>query len=128
MFGRLVGGLAAGTFRVGPVLPAAVLERRYRQHSATLETTFHVQGVSAERIGRPARAEVMEEVARVTRGKVIGADKIDDVIRSLADLPDPPSSVRRVQLWSNPILATALIVLMGVFWVGRMAPVPARLW
>ena len=42
VFGRLVGGLAAGTFRVGPVLPAAVLERRYRQHSATLETTWTV--------------------------------------------------------------------------------------
>jgi len=42
VFGALVGGPPAGTFRVGPVLPAAVVERRYRRHSATLETTWTV--------------------------------------------------------------------------------------
>ncbi|SIM60640.1 glycoside hydrolase family 15 protein [Micromonospora cremea] len=42
LFGRLVGGPDAGTFRVGPARPAAVIERRYRQHTATLETTWAV--------------------------------------------------------------------------------------
>ncbi|MEU5668907.1 glycoside hydrolase family 15 protein [Micromonospora sp. NPDC047762] len=40
LFGRLVGGPDAGTFRVGPARPATVVERRYRQHTATLETTW----------------------------------------------------------------------------------------
>ncbi|GAA2705089.1 glycoside hydrolase family 15 protein [Micromonospora olivasterospora] len=40
LFGRLVGGPEAGTFRVGPARPAAVVERRYRQHTATLTTTW----------------------------------------------------------------------------------------
>lgn len=44
LFGRLVGGPEAGTFRVGPARPAAVVERRYRQHTATLETTWAVGG------------------------------------------------------------------------------------
>ena len=90
-----------------------------KQTGATLETTFYVQGVAAERLGKPARPEVMEELARVTRGKVVEPDKINDVVRSLADLPDPPPSVRRVQLWSHPAPAAVLIGLMGVFWVGR---------
>ena len=80
-----------------------------------------MQGVAAERVGRPARPEVLEEIARVTRGKVIAADKLDEVVRSLAELPDPPPSVRRVQLWSHPALAAGLVVLLGVFWVGRKA-------
>ncbi|WP_328653726.1 glycoside hydrolase family 15 protein [Micromonospora sp. NBC_00330] len=42
LFGRLVGGTEAGTFRVGPARPATVVERRYRQHTATLETTWAV--------------------------------------------------------------------------------------
>ncbi|WCN83277.1 glycoside hydrolase family 15 protein [Micromonospora sp. LH3U1] len=42
LFGRLVGGPQAGTFRVGPSRPAVVVERRYRQHTATLETTWAV--------------------------------------------------------------------------------------
>jgi GH15 family glucan-1,4-alpha-glucosidase len=42
VFGRLVGGREAGTFRVGPTGPSAVVERRYRRHSATLETAWMV--------------------------------------------------------------------------------------
>jgi GH15 family glucan-1,4-alpha-glucosidase len=42
VFGRLVGGPEAGTFRVGPGEPARILERRYLRHSATLETTWEV--------------------------------------------------------------------------------------
>jgi GH15 family glucan-1,4-alpha-glucosidase len=40
LFGRLVGGPPAGTFRVGPARPLPVVERRYRPHTATLETTW----------------------------------------------------------------------------------------
>ncbi|MEU1689842.1 glycoside hydrolase family 15 protein [Micromonospora sp. NPDC005707] len=40
LFGRLVGGPAAGTFRVGPAAPATVVARRYRQDTATIETTW----------------------------------------------------------------------------------------
>ncbi|SCL51354.1 glycoside hydrolase family 15 protein [Micromonospora chersina] len=46
LFGRLVGGPEAGTFRVGPARPATVVDRRYRQHTATLETTWAVGGGS----------------------------------------------------------------------------------
>jgi hypothetical protein len=90
-----------------------------KQTGATLETSFFVQGVAAEQAGKPARPEVMEELARVTGGKVIEADKVDEVVRSLAELPDPPPLVRRVPLWCHPVTAAALIGLLGVFWVGR---------
>jgi GH15 family glucan-1,4-alpha-glucosidase len=60
VFGRLVGGQAAGTFRAGPAEPAAVLVRRYRPNTATLETTWQVgdgrltlaEGMVAEVAGR----------------------------------------------------------------------------
>ena len=44
LFGRLVGGPPAGTFRAGPAGPATIVERRYRRHTATLETTWAVNG------------------------------------------------------------------------------------
>ena len=90
-----------------------------KQTGATLETSFFVQGVAVERVGRPARPEVLEEIARVTRGKVLAPDKLDQLVQSLAELPDPPPSVRRVQLWSHPVLAGGLVFLLGVFWVAR---------
>jgi hypothetical protein len=90
-----------------------------KQTGATLQASFFVQGVANERIGRPARPEVLEEIARVTRGKLVEPEKIEEILSSLADLPDPPPSVRRVQLWSHPAMALSLIFLFGVFWVGR---------
>jgi hypothetical protein len=92
-----------------------------KENNSTLETSFFVQGVAAERVGRPSRPEVLEEIARVTRGKVVDAQKLDDVVQSLAALPDPPPATRRVQLWSSPVLAAALLMLMTAFWVGRKA-------
>jgi hypothetical protein len=92
-----------------------------KQTGASLETSFFVQGVAAERLGRPARPEVMEEVARVTRGKLIEPGKLAEAVQSLAELPDPPPSVRRLQIWSHPAVALSIVTLLGVFWVGRKA-------
>jgi GH15 family glucan-1,4-alpha-glucosidase len=44
LFGRLVGGPPAGTFRVGPAGPATVVQRHYRPHTITLQTTWTVNG------------------------------------------------------------------------------------
>jgi hypothetical protein len=90
-----------------------------KQTAASLETSFFVQGIAAERIGKPARPEVLEEIARVTRGKVVEPSKVNDIVQLLANLPEPPPSVRRVQLWSHPLFAGSLVFLLGVFWVGR---------
>jgi hypothetical protein len=90
-----------------------------QQTGATLETSVFVQGGIEERVGRPARPEVLEEIARVTHGKVLAPTKVDQLLQSLANLPDPPESVRRVQLWSHPVLAGTVILLLAVFWIGR---------
>ena len=70
-----------------------------------------MQGTAAEQPGKPARPEVMEELARVTQGKVVEASKLDQVVRSLEELPEPPPLVRRVPLWCHPVTAAALIGL-----------------
>lgn len=89
------------------------------QTNASLETSFFVQGSADERIGRPARPEVLEEIARVSHGKVMALNELDQIVQSLAELPEPEPSIRRVQLWSHPIFAGAVVMLLGVFWVGR---------
>ena len=90
-----------------------------KQTDATLDTSIFVQGDVAERIGRPARPEVLEEIARVTHGKMLAPGKTDQLLQSLANLPDPPPAVRRAQLWSHPALMAVVVFLLGAFWVGR---------
>jgi hypothetical protein len=90
-----------------------------QQTGATLEASIFVQGDVAERIGKPARPEVLEEIARVTHGKMLAPGKTDQLLQSLANLPDPPPSVRRVQIWSHPVLAAVVVFLLGAFWVAR---------
>lgn len=90
-----------------------------KQTNATLDTSFFVQGDAAETPGKSARPEVLEEIARVTRGKVLTTDKLEQLIQSLASLPEPSPSIRRVQLWSHPATAGVLLLLLTVFWIGR---------
>ena len=90
-----------------------------KQTNATLDASFFVQGTTAERVGRPAHPEVMEEIARVTHGKVLAPGEFDQLVESLASLPQPPPSIRRVQLWSHPVIAGMVVLLLGLFWVGR---------
>jgi len=90
-----------------------------KQTGGTLPATFFVQGASREQIGKPARPEVLEEIARVTRGKSVEVGKVDEIVRLLADLPLPPPAVRRLQIWSHPVMTGLVVVLLGAFWIGR---------
>jgi hypothetical protein len=111
-------GVYAGSFHAAePGRHQVVLT--CKQTGATLEASLHVQGVTTEQAGHPARPEVLEELARVTRGKLVGADEPGAVVRTLSELPEPPPSVRRVPLWSHPALLGGLTTLLAVFWVGR---------
>ncbi len=92
-----------------------------RQTSATLNANFFVQGQEVEQVGKPARPEVLDELAMVSKGKSVRPEEIETVIQALADLPMPPPSIRRLQIWSHPATFALVIVLLGIFWVWRKA-------
>jgi len=90
-----------------------------KQTGATLETKFFVQGVDVERIGRPARPEVLEEISRVSQGQVLAPGRWEEMVELLAQQPPPPLSVHRVLWWSHPLLVGLLVTLLGLFWIAR---------
>jgi len=90
-----------------------------QRSGASLDSTFFVQGAAIERVGHPARPEVLEELARITGGKVIEPADLGGVLRSLATQEEPAIESRRLQLWSNPWLASFVLLLMSAFWVFR---------
>ncbi|TWU17921.1 vWA domain-containing protein [Allorhodopirellula heiligendammensis] len=90
-----------------------------KQTGDTLQTKLLIQGASLEQVGKPARPEVLEEIARVTRGQILTVDRLDDVVQWLAAMPDPPPSVRRIALWSHPFVVGLFFVLLALFWIAR---------
>jgi hypothetical protein len=90
-----------------------------KQNDATLETKLFVQGATVEQIGKPSRPEVLDELARVSQGKVLRNVEVEEIVRAIQDLPTPQPKIRRVQLWSHPLIAATLVTMLGVFWAMR---------
>ena len=88
---------------------------------AALDATISVQGVSLEKIGQPARLDVLREIAQITRGALLKNADPATAAAAIAALPEPAPEERRVQLWAHPLWAAALILLLGIFWAGRKA-------
>ncbi len=84
-----------------------------------LETTILVQGTEIEKIGQPARPEVLEEMAKVSRGRVIQPAQLADLIKEINALPAPRPLENRIPLWSHWATVAALVTLLGIFWIGR---------
>ena len=90
-----------------------------KQTGNSLDAVVFVQGDTLEQIGKPARPDVLEEIARITRGEVLSLGQVNDVVQLLAAMPDPEPSVRRVALWSHPVVAGLMVLLLALFWIGR---------
>jgi hypothetical protein len=90
-----------------------------RQTGDTLESAIYVRSAPLEVVGRPARPEVLEEIAQITGGKVLRPNQIADVVNYVSELPEPPPTQRRVQIWSHPLTIVVLVSALTVFWVAR---------
>ncbi len=86
---------------------------------SSLETKISIQGTSREKRGQPARLDVLREVAQFTKGGILDAARPETIVNAVAGLPEPASQERRLQIWAHPGWAGLLVVLMGLFWVGR---------
>jgi len=89
------------------------------ENGETLETTISVQGGVLEKVGEPARYDVLQEISRMTRGKVLAPREIDRVLQELQAMPDSEPMERRVRLWAHWFTMVFLVGLLGLFWVGR---------
>lgn len=88
---------------------------------SSLETKISIQGTSREKRGQPARVDVLREIAQFTKGSVLDAGKAEAVVNAIAALPEATPQERRLQIWAHPAWAGVLVLLLGLFWVGRKA-------
>jgi hypothetical protein len=84
-----------------------------------LETSLLAQGMEIEKIGQPARPEVLEEMAKVSRGRMIQPAQLAKFIQEINALPAPRPLEKRIPLGSHWLIIAALVTLLGTFWIGR---------
>ena len=90
-----------------------------QESGASIQTTISVQGLEREQVGKPADATSLREIASVTRGNLLTADRAVEVIESIQQLRAPEAQVKRLRIWANPILAGIILCLLSCFWIGR---------
>ncbi|MAS95845.1 MAG: hypothetical protein CMO55_21790 [Verrucomicrobiales bacterium] len=113
-------GLFTGTY--SPTEPGEhQLLMTCEENGGLLETTIAVQGTSLEQTGRPARYDVMEEIARITRGEMLDVPDVEMIKNAVAAVPDPEPIERRLRLWAHPVWIGVLILFLTIFWIGRKA-------
>lgn len=117
-------GEAWGAF-AGQFLPRESGEHAVTIASRTtndqLETSIAVRDAERETIGRPARPEVLAEIARVSGGAVVSPGEFSRLDELLGDRAARPTLVRRIQWWRRPETVFAVVLLLGLFWSGRKA-------
>ena len=95
------------------------LEIACAPHERRLETELLVARPLVEKQGQPVNAQVLRDIAAVTRGAGVSAEDLDKVIRQISLLPEPQPVEKRLRLWSAPAWAGLLFLLLTVYWIGR---------
>ncbi len=111
-------GLFTGTF--APSEPGEHrLSMTCAENGGSLDTTVTVQGTAVERVGEPARHDVLDEIARLTRGELLATVDPARIRERVASLPSPEPIERRLRLWAHPAWIGAIVGLLTLFWIGR---------
>ena len=84
-----------------------------------LSTVILAQDEELEKVGQPAKLDVLSELSSISRGKVATASDLPDLLKELQLLPTPRPQVIPLRIWAHPAAAILLIILLGLFWTGR---------
>jgi len=112
-------GAFDGTFRIDQPGEWLLAARVGDDPAGTVETKILAQGVELEKTGQPARPEVLAEMARIARGRIVPPESFADLVREIRALPEPRPLENRISLWSHWLTVASLVLLLAIFWTGR---------
>ncbi len=84
-----------------------------------LKTKLEVSVPKVEKVGLPAKAEVLREISAITSGKAGGVSDLSALVSQISVLPEPKVQEQRSRLWCDPWWCGTLLVLLVIYWVGR---------
>lgn len=92
---------------------------RNEETARAIQLDLLVRGEQREQVGRPARFEILKEIAAITRGAFGAPAEVAGLVGQIAALPESNAAEQRLRLWCHPLWAGLIIVLLAVYWVGR---------
>ena len=84
-----------------------------------LQTKMEVTVPTVEKIGLPAKPEVLREISAITGGKSGRTSDLNELLSKISILPEPKVHETRARLWCDPWWCGSLLVLLVAYWVGR---------
>ncbi|MCF7732167.1 MAG: hypothetical protein K9N23_10785 [Akkermansiaceae bacterium] len=112
-------GAYSGRFKVDLPGPWKLRAAVTGAEDKPVETTIIAQGVDLEKTGQPARPEILEEMAKVSKGRVIQPNQLADLVKEINALPEPRPLENRIPLWTDWRVIAGFIALLALFWTGR---------
>ena len=84
-----------------------------------MKTAIDVSVPTLEKVGLPAKLDILREIASLTGGKYATTTEMAQVITSLSLLPERKPEEIRFRLWCDPWWCAAILGLFTAYWVGR---------
>jgi uncharacterized membrane protein len=95
------------------------LEAASAPYGRHLATDLLVSRPVIEKQGQPVNAQILAEIAALTRGASFSTGEVDKMVGQIALLPEAKPVERRIRIWSDPAWGGAMLLLLTVYWVGR---------
>lgn len=119
-FSLLEGGWGVFTASFNPQEKGQhLITVRAEEYGRKLETELQVTQPIIEKIGQPINRQALQEIASVSRGQLVGAEGLANVVSALQTLPEPKPREIRLRLWANPWWGGFLLGLLTIYWIGR---------
>ncbi len=111
-------GLFSGRFtpREGGVYQIRV---RSGETGAEVSSVMDVSWPRRERVGHPARFDVLREIAAVSGGVATGTGGLPELVERIQLLPEARPREARILLWSHPLWIALITILLAAYWIGR---------
>ena len=112
-------GAFTGRFKITMPGKWNITARTTDSAEGSTNTSIIAQGTQLEKTGLPAKPHVLDELARITGGKMATADELTDLLAAIKTLPEAKPQIIPKPLWSNWKIAASLVALLSIFWIGR---------
>jgi len=98
---------------------AHTLTVRVRETGQSASVDMMIAEPDIEPVGRPARPDVMREIAAVTGGAAFDTGSLDALFDALLRWPERPPVETRFRLWNHPLWLSLMTLLFTLYWMGR---------